>query len=385
MPAVTEPLTNTVEIGPGRPTMETLDAQLSELCASEISTEARVFVDKCRAWLETKKGKRGVRAKTIKKVSRSVMRFEQALRARTDDDSSVRRMAKKTLKSVRHEDFPEIHKRLRRLHGLMFRISKRRARKRQQGFGGVLELDPYFELRKLSSVANLQRVGRNLELCVAKQETAYNYLCVPGRETWALYDRTQQCPLCLLCVDRPAKEICKFEGYNHSTPWLERSLAFDILRALDVKADKVRAFRRVGAFHAFLDGEPDVEPVEFEEYIHWIWVLDNGAEIIVATKTRLSDKRWSCFAWNDAKRILEGNRWNHLSKGELLALMVNHPSFVELQRLLPTVGRRDALLLWQTILRLSKGYVGVTLQGRSGLDNILPGLGPDGMLNDLID
>ena len=113
MSVATEPLTDIVEIGTARPTMEMLDKQLSELYTREISTEARVFVDKCRAWLETKKGKRGTPAKTIKKASCSVMRFEQALRARTDDDSSVRRMAKKTLRPVRHECFPEIHKRLR--------------------------------------------------------------------------------------------------------------------------------------------------------------------------------------------------------------------------------------------------------------------------------
>ena len=95
MTVATEPLTDIVEIGAARPTMEILDAQLSELCTSEISTEARVLVDKCRAWLETKKGKRGIPAKTIKKASCGIMRFERALRARTDDDSSVRGMAKK--------------------------------------------------------------------------------------------------------------------------------------------------------------------------------------------------------------------------------------------------------------------------------------------------
>ena len=95
MPVVTEPLTDIVEIATARPTIETLDAQLSELCTREISTEARVFVDKCRGWLETKKGKRGTSAKTIKKAPCSVMRFEQALRALTGDNSAVRRMAKK--------------------------------------------------------------------------------------------------------------------------------------------------------------------------------------------------------------------------------------------------------------------------------------------------
>ena len=254
-----------------RPTMEMLDEQLSELCTREISTEAQVFVDKCRVWLETNKGKRGIPAETIKDASYGAMRFEQALRARTDDDSSARRMVEKTLRSVRHEGFPEILKRLRKLHGFMSRIGKRRAYKRLQSVGDTIELDPQFELRELKSVTSLQRVGRTLKNCVAKQETAYHYLCASGREMWALYDRTQQCPLCLLRVDRPAKEICAFEGHNHSTPWLQRPLAFDILRALDVNADKVREFGRVGAFHAFLDGEPGVEPIEVEERIHWIW------------------------------------------------------------------------------------------------------------------
>lgn len=365
MPVVTE---NIVEIGTARPTMEMLDAQLSELCTREISTEARVFVDKCRAWLETRKGKRETPAKPISKVSRSVMRFEQALRARTDDDSSVRRMAKKTLRSVRHEGFPEIHKRLRRLHGFMSRIGNRRACKRLQCVGNTIELGPQFDLRVLNSVTSLRHLGRTFNNCLAKKKTAYRYLRDSDSEMWALYDRTQQCPLCLLCVDRTAKEIREFAEQNHSTPWLERSLAFDILRALDVNADKVWEFGRAGAFHAFLDGEPVVEPVEFEECTYWLWVLGNGAEIIIATETRSSDKRWSRFAWNDAEQVLEGNRWNHLTKGELLALMVNHPSFAELQRLLPSAGDGEALLLWSTILRLSRGYVGARSQERSEFD-----------------
>ena len=97
---------------------------------------------------------------------------------------------------------------------------------------------------------------------MANRSDAKNYLSDPDEEMWTLYELVQQRPLYLLRVDRSAKELREIEGHDGSTPQLERSLAFDILKALDISADDEEAFVRVGAFHTFLDGQPAVESIE---------------------------------------------------------------------------------------------------------------------------
>lgn len=321
-----------------KPTKKQLEKRLSALHAGSPSAEVVAFVDKCHAWLETNKDNRGTTAEAIKDGFYCAIRLEQALRVRSHDDSSIRRLAEKTVTAMLHKSFPEIRECLRTLNGRVSKVGRRRADKRRQDAARAIELSQQFELRELRSVTSLQSVGRTLRNCVAKRSYARDYLRDPDTEMWTLYELAQQRPLYLLRVDRSAKEICEIEGHDSSSPQLERPLAFKVLKALDVSADDDEAFARVGAFRAFLDGQPAVESVEADGCIHWIWVL-RGTEIIIATKTQ-TGKHWSRFLRRDAEtgnhrrrqceRGFVAGDWNHLSESELLELIVDHPLFAEM-------------------------------------------------------
>ena len=159
-------------------------------------------------------------------------------------------------------------------------------------------------------------------------------------EMWALYERAENRPLCLVRVDRSTKEIDEFEGHDGSTPNLERHLAFRILSALGVSGDEQESFATAGAFHVFLDGHPAVDPIEIDRRRHWVWSLHGGTELIIAIETR-SGKRWSRFLRRGTETVNLHPRWrrrrkgfvagscNHLSEGELLALAIDHPALAE--------------------------------------------------------
>ena len=320
-----------------KPTKKQLEKRLSALRAGSPPAEVLAFVNKCDAWLETNKDNRGTTAEAIKDGYYCAIRLEQAMRARSHDDSSIRRLAEKTVTAMLHNSFPEIQERLRTLNGRVSKVGKRKADKRRQDAARAIKLGQRFELRELRSVSSLQRVGRTLKNCVANRSDAKNYLSDPDEEMWTLYELVQQRPLYLLQVDRSAKELRQIEGHNGSTPQLERSLAFDILKALDISADDEEAFVRVGAFHTFLDGQPAVESIEVGGCIHWVWVL-RGTEIIIATKT-LTGKHWSRFIRRDTDTGIHRRRQrergfvagyeNHLSESELLELIIDHPLFAE--------------------------------------------------------
>ncbi|MCY4608224.1 MAG: hypothetical protein OXD40_06460 [bacterium] len=139
-------------------------------------------------------------------------------------------------------------------------------------------------------------------------------------------------PLYLLKVDRSTNEIDEFEGCDNSTPGLERTFVWSVLRELSVSGDNNEAVARAGAFHAFLDGQPDVEPVRTGKHLHWIWVFRGGAEIIIATQTQPGNsKRWSRFLRSGALEI-HSRFWNYLSEEELLCLLLDHPWFAERMR-----------------------------------------------------
>ena len=330
----------------GRPRKKQLDEQMDRLRKQSDSAEASVFAEKLETWLEDNRDRRGVRAEAIAAGYYSCVRFQQALQARSyeDQDSSICRMAGKVIKATRHDSFPELRGRLSSLHGEISKAGKRKAERRRQNAARTIQLDHRFDLRELRSVTGLQHVGRALKNCVAQQSYAKSYLQASDREMWAIYERASDRPQNLLQVDRSTNEIDEFEGYDGSVSDLERPFAFRVLRALGVSGDDDKAFASAGAFHAFLDGEPDVEPIQAGKHLHWVWVFRGGAEIIIATQTRPGDgKRWSRFLRSGAgsvnhprsarrrmrRRDFAAGSWNHLSEGDLLSLVLDHPSFAE--------------------------------------------------------
>ena len=323
-----------------RPTKKELERRFAR--AESASTDAELFVARGRDWLMTQRDGRGTTAEAIKQAFNGCVRFEKVLHARSHhSDSEIKRMAKKVVKAVRHENFPEILRRLSKFHGRLSRAGRHLAEQRRQDDEQVVELNQQFELRELRSVTSLRRVGRTLGICVKKESWAREYLADPDAKMWKLVDREPQRPLCLLKVNTTTREIVELEGEGGSTPRLKRRLAFEILKALGVSGDDERAFAQVGAFQAFLSGGlTTAEPIEAEGSSHWVWSLRGGDEVVIATKRPDKRKRWSRFLRSDAETVghrrrrhrrggFVGGFWNHLSESELLALVIDHPSFAE--------------------------------------------------------
>ena len=207
-----------MEINNDKTLKEQVEKRLSALRAGSPPAEVLAFVNKCDAWLETNKDNRGTTAEAIKDGYYCAIRLEQAMRARSHDDSSIRRLAEKTVTAMLHNSFPEIQERLRTLNGRVSKVGKRKADKRRQDAARAIKLGQRFELRELRSVSSLQRVGRTLKNCVANRSDAKNYLSDTDEEMWTLYELVQQRPLYLLQVDRSAKELRQIEGHNVQLP-----------------------------------------------------------------------------------------------------------------------------------------------------------------------
>ena len=336
-----------------RPTKPRLEQRLSMLRDDPITPEGQVFEAKCRDWLsrDMNQDKRGTKAAAIGTAYVACAWFKLAQGARTHEDSSIRRLAEKTVRGIPHLEFPEICDRLGKLRGPISKAGKRIADRNRQTAERTIELGDGFELQELRSMASLQNVGRELQNCTAQKGYAQRYLkdVRDGDvEMWALLDRRQ--PVFLLKVDRSTREIDEFEGKEGATRRLDLAAAFKILNTLDVCGDDHAAFAEIGAFRSFRGDRPAVDPIEIRGCKYWIWVLRDGAEIVVATKGPTDiTKHWSQFCRGDCEprsqfRGLRHRRrscvvnanfeftagpWNHLSEGSLLGLVLNHPSLVE--------------------------------------------------------
>ena len=332
-----------------RPNKRKLEQKLLMLRAEPITAEVQAFTDKCCDWLDldSNRDKRGTKADAIREAYYACVWFKEAQRALSHEDSSLRHMAGKTMTGMLHQNFPEIRKRLGKLHGQIGKAGRRKAEQRRQNDERTIELDYRFKLRELRSMTSLQKVGRALQNCTAKKNHAGNYLRDKDTEMWGLLKKHR--PLCLLKVDTTTRTIDEFEGKDGSTPRLKRSLAFKILNALEINGDDEEAFAKIGAFHAFRKARPTAKTIEAEGREHRVWVLRGGAEIIFATRNRSgARRRWSRFVRGDSETsdhfiphwrhrsldvvtdpISEG-LYNYLSAGDLLSLMLDHRSLFEI-------------------------------------------------------
>ena len=296
-----------------RPTKRHLEKQLSHLDGEAANSEARAFASKCRDWLklESNRDKRGVKSKAIRQAFYACVRFSQAQRARTNPDSSVRREAGKTVRAAQHQSFPETQKRLSALHGQISKIGARAADRRREDAERTVVLSSRYELREMRSITSLRQVGQTLRNCAAKKEHARRYLKDADVEMWALLRKRQ--PVSLLRINTVTREVEEFEAKDGATPKLKRSLAFRILDQLEVNGDDDEAFVRIGAFHAFRHGRPAATPVEAGDCKHWVWVLRDGAEVVIASKRPGKRKKsWSRFT-RDRRAVVAASWRNHLT------------------------------------------------------------------------
>ena len=336
--------------------------QTLDVISAEEGPAPKAFVRTCRAWLACPNNRdgRGTKSKILKETCRASRSFRQALSAiRNHDDATIRHKARRTVTAALHQGFPDMHRRLRELNRRMKRVNRRSADKLRQAEERTIRLNHHFELHELRSVSSLQRVGRSLRNCTSKKRIARRYC--KRFEMWVLREREQRSPLYLLAVNRATRETEEFEGENNSPPPLKRNLALQIINALEISGDEEEAFAKVGAFQAFAErrgSQTTVEPIQIGGCRYWIWVLCSGGdtEIIIATKSPGANKCWSRFSDGDTECLnhpirrrlrrrrtgFAGGAWNHLSEGDLIGLMLEHPAIAEELRSRTSKARPDS-------------------------------------------
>ena len=300
---------------------------LKRLAYLHLNDETRPFEMKCRDWLGLgeNRDRRGTSSRAVRQAYYACLWLEEALRAREHEDPTVRREAQQTVRGLRHQSFPEILERLGKLHGLKSRMGKRAADRRREAAERTIGIDDRYGLRELRSVRSLRRVGRKLRNCVEGERWARSYLHRRDAALWVLLDREERRPLCLMAVDADSREITECEGFDGSTPELERPLAFAILDALDVSGDHQEAFARVEAYSELRNGQPEEEVVKAGDRWYRIWVLDGGEKFVIASRRRPGG-RWRRSRFTRDGDEIDGGFGNALSTGELLALVLDHPA-----------------------------------------------------------
>jgi hypothetical protein len=334
-----------------RRTRKSLERKLLSLRGETDTPAARVFEEKCRSWLAQGKNKdgRGIKREAIKNAHHACDWFKAAQKYQEHEDSSIRRMARKTAKSVLHHEFPEIRKKLRKLHGQASKAGKRIADQRRKAAERIVGIDDRYDLQQLRSMSSVRQVGHALRNCTARNDWARMYVKDVDNgeaEMWVL--RKKKRPLCLMTVNTETRTIDQIEGEDGSTPKLKRSVVCTIVNKLNIDGDDEVPFVKVGAFQAFRNGRPDVAPLLIEGRPYWVWNMRSGSEIIVATRKRPKGrKRWSRFtrdhtrefgtrrrrrlqsrSESDGSRIVAGS-WNYLSEGDLLRLVLDHPPLAQ--------------------------------------------------------
>ena len=300
------------------------------------------FAKKVDAWLKRKDNRDSADKRTqvaIKKAIQYCDNFWRAVRATKHEDSQVQLEAQKALRTIPIQEFPELAERLRRLRGQINKAGQRQNERKKRAGERTISLNDRYELHEMKSLSSLQRAGQDLRNCLANKKEALYYLNDRDTRMWALRNTKERQTRCVMQVDISRREIDECLGPDNDTPKLKRRIAFEILRALGVSGDGVEAFHRIGAFGVFLGGEPPVEPVKAGRKEHRIWRWNDGADIVIATRSRPGKRElWSRFTRGKRRgpgRFLFHNHsllskgHNHLSAGDLLRLVLDNPGVYE--------------------------------------------------------
>ena len=216
---------------------------------------------------------RGLSVTARETVLRTLKHVRSAVR-KSDGRGDLAHAARRFLKSLAHiTEFDETIERARRFRGEVQKTGCRRAKatpvcEAQAYVCGVVSGVGEIRLRRERSVAELQKVGRALHLCVAHANelgrTYHNALKTGESEFWSL--RTAAGPFALLSVRVEEGERCieEFEGGNEQRPVvtdangrrhaLSGVLLRNVLRKLKADPSNIDHFTCVGRFRACCRG-----------------------------------------------------------------------------------------------------------------------------------
>ena len=270
-----------------------------------------------------------------KKISFVIDNFLRALECIDCDVDSIRSKASDLLSSK--------SKNLDVLYGYAKQFSREHERTDNARFIDLRserQAEPY-RLEEIRTSDRIEILGKIFKNCLANADRAreyHNRIRERSLTLWLILNENK--PIAVFSVDVELSEIEEFEGKDGSEDVeIPFAVAIEILKKLDIQANGVPAFARVGAYDRFKNSQPRVSPIEVNGKKVWIWRYRR--EIIIAVD-EYSDGvlYWSRFV-NPGKGIRpnrfhncsEGN-WcgtygNHLEVGDLLQLLLENPHVLE--------------------------------------------------------
>ncbi len=257
--------------------------------------------------------RRGVQADAGKRVRKVLRGMTLAVgHAETHENSEVRSAAKELVRSVQHLPFEGIEGRLRAFNVLLkaagHSLKERRKLQSRVRYTIGTEKDDLAAVEQTSS-DQLQSTGRELELCVAHKRGSYGRpyhdalrQSLDGDGGSRFY-RLENCSsgeaVALMEVDAETDCVVAVEAAGNADFKLpSKAAGLDILRKLDVTADDVETFSAVGAFAAFLSGEPRPSWIAVGDHAYRCWCFPDRREVVLKRKAG----PWSLFEWRTPRR-----------------------------------------------------------------------------------
>ncbi len=294
-------------------------------------------------------------------VVRIVLRgIREAIKHREDEDKRVRDSARKLLASCYHT-LDKARENADHLDKTLAEAEERELESRK--IPEIISLDNDFQLEEVLTIRKLTSVGKALDICVSKRDTALGYLGeVEAGKTklWVLLK--QEKPYALLQIDMEDNEVQQFSASENDDPVISFELAVELLNKLDITADDTASFVHVGAFSKFKDGRrPDVMPVFVNGQEMWIWLYEE--ELIIAVdEYHDGNLSWSRFEltreegrysrrtrpgrtrpWRKCPKARiewESNEHNHMSLGMLFEVVRQNPHILERFRAPPIIMKK---------------------------------------------
>ena len=223
----------------------------------------------------------------------------------------------------------------------------------------ILTLSNGLKLEEIRDVKRLIQVGKSLDNCVKKFDEAQdriNDVKINKSSLFSLLSTTGEI-LALLTIDLKTRTISEFEcaerngqnifgervrngpfghranGESVSQGMVSQSDLIEIQNKLDVSADEISEFVRLGAFSRFKKGIPEVDPIQLVDGREiWCWKSEN--ELIIAIDGERNSGRlmnWSRFVReNDyGKFAWDTGKSESMNLGELFEIVLNNPQVLE--------------------------------------------------------
>ena len=223
----------------------------------------------------------------------------------------------------------------------------------------ILTLSNGLKLEEIRDVKRLIQVGKSLDNCVKKFDEAQdliNDVKINKSSLISLLSTTGEI-LALLTIDLKTRTISEFDcaerngkdifgervrngpfghranGESVSQGMVSQSDLIEIQNVLDVSADEICEFVRLGAFSRFKNGIPEVDPIQLVDGREiWCWKSEN--ELIIAVDGERNSGRlmnWSRFVRENeyGKFTWDTRDAESMNLGELFEIVLNNPQVLE--------------------------------------------------------